>query len=76
MTSSQSAKVHGLLEQPIALSQFINEAPIGILVVDPELRVVLMNRALEALTGFVSSEVSGVPCCFVLKPTCVLTDAP
>ena len=42
MTSSQSAKVHGLLEQPIALSQFINEAPIGILVVDPELRVVLM----------------------------------
>ena len=56
MTSSQSAKVHGLLEQPIALSQFINEAPIGILVVDPELRVVLMNRALEALTGFVNSQ--------------------
>jgi PAS domain S-box-containing protein len=76
MTSSQSAKVHGLLEQPIALSQFINEAPIGILVVDPELRVVLMNRALEALTGFVSSEVSGVPCCFVLRTNLCLDGCP
>jgi two-component system, NtrC family, response regulator AtoC len=76
MLKFQSASVHGLLEQPVALSQFINEAPIGILIVDPELKVVLMNRALEALTGFISSEVSGVPCCFVLRTNLCLDGCP
>lgn len=76
MVKLKSAEVHGLLEQPVALCQFINETPIGILVVDPGLRVVIMNRALEALTGFVSSEASGVPCCFVLRTNLCLDGCP
>ena len=76
MGKFRTAKVHGLLDQPIALSQFINEAPIGILVVDPALKVVLMNRALEALTGFVNQEVSGIPCCFALRTNLCLDGCP
>lgn len=76
MGKFRTAKVHGLLEQPIALSQFIDEAPIGIMVVDPGLKVVLMNRALEALTGFVNQEVSGIPCCYVLRTNLCLDGCP
>jgi transcriptional regulator with PAS, ATPase and Fis domain len=45
----------------------MDEIPIGLLVVDLDQRTVLLNRALEALTGYVTHEVYGVPCRYVLR---------
>ncbi|MEW6352449.1 MAG: sigma 54-interacting transcriptional regulator [Thermodesulfobacteriota bacterium] len=60
-------RITGLSDVPIALPQFMDEVPVGIVVLDPDRRVVLLNRTLEALTGFVPEEARGVPCRYVLR---------
>ncbi|MBI5572491.1 MAG: sigma 54-interacting transcriptional regulator [Desulfomonile tiedjei] len=42
------------------------------MVLSADRRVMLLNRALEALTGFVQEEVAGIPCCFVLRSSLCL----
>ncbi|MBM4325890.1 MAG: hypothetical protein FJ118_01890 [Deltaproteobacteria bacterium] len=42
---SRPPQISGLCDQLIELPRLIDEAPIGILVVDPDQRVILMSRA-------------------------------
>ncbi|NQU65236.1 MAG: sigma 54-interacting transcriptional regulator, partial [SAR324 cluster bacterium] len=61
MTRKQP-QVNYLSESPIALQQLIDEIPSGISILDMDRKIILMNRALEAMTGFSSSAARGLPC--------------
>jgi PAS domain S-box-containing protein len=49
------------------LSEILGGLPIGIAALDPDCRIVFMNKALEDLTGFTSHEAAGIPCHHVLR---------
>lgn len=67
MSPLRSLQIKGLCDFPIQLPQFLDEIPVGIIVFNPDRKVVLINRALEALTGFLSREAYGIPCSYVLR---------
>ncbi|MFZ0927309.1 MAG: sigma 54-interacting transcriptional regulator [Syntrophobacteraceae bacterium] len=54
-------------DMPINLAAVLDEIPIGVCLVSKERRIVLINRALEALTGFVRADCKGLPCSHVLR---------
>ena len=60
-------RIIGLFESPVELSRLIDELPLGIAITDLDGRVLLLNRSLEAMTGFGREEVWGVPCPYVLR---------
>jgi PAS domain S-box-containing protein len=68
--------VRGLIEHPDALAQFIDKLPLAVAVLDSDRRLVLMNRALEALTGFDGSELIGVPCRHMVRTNLCSTACP
>jgi len=59
--------VKGLGKLPLGLEQILDEVPVGIMVFGQDRRVVLINRALEAMTGFLAHEASGIPCHYLLR---------
>jgi len=66
-TVASSAEIHGLLKSPLDLATLVDAVPMGLALLDEDRRVVLFNRALEALTGFDRELVRGVPCRDVLR---------
>jgi two-component system, NtrC family, response regulator AtoC len=52
---------------PVNLVAVLDEIPIGVCLVSKERRIVLINRALEALTGFLRADCKGLPCSHVLR---------
>lgn len=62
-----SVEIHGLLRSPLDLAAVMDAVPMGLALLDEDRRVVLLNRALEALTGFDRELVRGVPCRDVLR---------
>ncbi len=62
-------RVEGLFQESIALQALIDDIPMGIAILDENLQVTLLNRALCALTGF-SQELAAayrVPCRHVVR---------
>jgi len=59
--------INGLCESSVGLLGFLDEIPVGIVVVDRDRRVQLINRALQALTGFLPQEAYGMPCHYLLR---------
>jgi PAS domain S-box-containing protein len=51
----------------INLVAVLDEMPIGVCLVSKECRIVLMNRALEAMTGFFRADCKGLPCSHILR---------
>ncbi|MBU1404459.1 MAG: sigma 54-interacting transcriptional regulator [Proteobacteria bacterium] len=49
------------------LIEILNGVPHGIALVDQDLRIIMMNRFLEALTGYSGEEVRGIYCDHVLR---------
>lgn len=76
MNKLHSPKIKGLFNLSIPLDQFINDIPIGIAVLDTERRLVLLNRTHQALSGFSQEEVTGIPCCHVLRSGLCVTGCP
>ncbi|MFH0823728.1 MAG: sigma 54-interacting transcriptional regulator [Pseudomonadota bacterium] len=68
--------VNGLSNLPVALTQFIDEIPIGLIVLDLNRRVVILNRAMQALTGFAAAEAEGIPCSYVLRNSLCIRGCP
>lgn len=64
--NDQSA-IAGLFPSPVALKSLIDEIPMGILVLDLHRRIITMNRALEALTGFYREEAADIGCHHILR---------
>jgi two-component system, NtrC family, response regulator AtoC len=63
----QSPPAAGSLDLSAALPFIIDEIPLGIAVMDTERRVVLLNRAMEALTGFDRDEARAIGCRHILR---------
>jgi two-component system, NtrC family, response regulator AtoC len=59
--------IKGLSKLPVALQAVLDEIPLGMMVFGRDRSVVLVNRALEALTGFLSHEAVGIPCHYILR---------
>ncbi|MFH0727968.1 MAG: sigma 54-interacting transcriptional regulator [Pseudomonadota bacterium] len=57
----------GALDLPVALPFIIDELPLGIVVMDCERRVALLNRGMEALTGFDRKEARAIACRHIIR---------
>jgi PAS domain S-box-containing protein len=73
---SFQAVIEGLYSSPIALSGVIDRVPLGVLLLDSGLRLLTMNHAAEALTGFQREEVQGIPCRDILRSSFCPRDCP
>jgi two-component system, NtrC family, response regulator AtoC len=67
MNHNQSPHMMGLLDLPVALPFIIDEIPLGIAVMDSDRRVVLLNRAMEALTGFDRKAAKAMACRHIFR---------
>ncbi|MFA4915810.1 MAG: sigma 54-interacting transcriptional regulator [Syntrophales bacterium] len=57
----------GTLDIPMALPFIIDELPLGIVAMDCERRVVLLNRSMEALTGFDRKDAKAIACRHIIR---------
>lgn len=73
---NETAAVQGLFHAPVALEAIIDKIPAGVLILDTGRHVVLMNQALEALTGFSRKGVAGIGCHHVLRSRICFKDCP
>jgi len=73
---NNSAAIKGLFASPVALKALIDEVPMGILILDPHRRIITMNRALEALTGFYREEAAGIGCHHILRSRVCFKECP
>ena len=69
----RSPQMHDL---SINLAAVLDEMPIGVCLVSKERRIVLMNRAIEAMTGFFRADCKGLPCSHVLRFNHCFDDCP
>ncbi len=56
-----------LFSSSVQLAALLDHLPVGLAVLDTNRRIMLVNRALEALTGFTRDEIWGLPCADVLR---------
>ena len=68
--------VKGLSTSPLAWARLMDDIPVGILLLDKQRRVVFLNRAMEALTGFDSQAACGLPCWYILRGNLCAYDCP
>jgi transcriptional regulator with PAS, ATPase and Fis domain len=73
---SFSPQIDNLMSNPLDFIQMINEIPIGVLILDKDLRVVALNRTFEALSGFSTSDARGIPCHNILRSSACVTSCP
>lgn len=64
------------LDLPGALPFIIDEIPLGIVAMDGERRVVLLNRAMEALTGFDRKTAGAIACRHIIRGDFCLGNCP
>jgi PAS domain S-box-containing protein len=65
-----------LLHRAVDLQSMIDEIPMGIALLDKDRRILLMNRSLEALTGFSRKEAAGVSCHHIIRHRICLKSCP
>jgi PAS domain S-box-containing protein len=58
------------------LPALLDGLPVGVVLLDDEGRVLMLNKALEALTGYSRDEVRGLPCRHVLRSRACVQDCP
>lgn len=68
--------ITGLHASPVHLLPLLDAIPMAVVLLTPDRRVVAMNRAAEALTGYTWREVRGVPCMYVLRGDYCLENCP
>lgn len=73
MSPIRGLQIKGLCDSSVAFPQFLDEIPVGIIIFNVDRRVILINRALEALTGFRPQEAYGIPCHYILRSNLCLT---
>lgn len=61
---------------PVDIFSALDEVPLGISILSKDRKVLFINRALEALTGFSRGECRGLPCSNVLRFSNCIEDCP
>ncbi|NOX32951.1 MAG: PAS domain-containing protein [Deltaproteobacteria bacterium] len=68
--------IHHLVTHPVEFKCLIDAIPLGILVLDPDRRVVSLNRTFQALSGFSLSDARGIHCRNILRSTACIYECP
>jgi len=76
LNTFQRTQIKGLLDASIELPSLIDKIPLGIVVLDIQRRVVLINRAFEALSGFSNEDARGIPCFHVMRSRLCIQKCP
>ncbi len=69
-------EIHQLMRSPLDFAHILDEIPLGILLMDKDLRVVHLNRFFQALTGFSLDMARGIPCKNVLRSSACIINCP
>lgn len=69
-------RVTGLYAAPVCLLPLLDEIPMAVALLTPERRVVAINRAAEALTGYTREEIRGAPCMYVFRGNYCVSGCP
>jgi two-component system response regulator AtoC len=76
LNTLQSTQIKGLFDASIELPSLIDKIPLGIVVLDIQRRVVLINRAFEALSGFSVEDARGIPCFHIMRSKLCIQKCP
>lgn len=76
MDTSPLRLIQDLFKSSVDLDSFLNEIPIGIMVINLKREILLMNRALEGLTGFSWNKALQVPCHQILRSKICIQNCP
>lgn len=68
--------IHELMTNPLDFSRILDEIPMGILILDRDRRVVHLNRAFQALSGFSQDTALGIQCRHILRSAACITGCP
>jgi len=68
--------IDNLFDIPIDFFGLLDEITIGVVVLDLDRRIVVMNQTLKALTGFNQKEFAGVACAHILRSDVCLQNCP
>lgn len=69
-------EIHQLMRSPLDFTHILDEIPLGILLMDRDLRVVHLNRYFHALTGFSLDMARGIPCRNILRSSACIINCP
>lgn len=69
-------EVHGLFARTVSLQGLLDDIPLGAMILDRDRRILSLNRAMEALTGFGRSDASGVCCANILRNAVCMENCP
>ncbi len=67
MNELKNPRIAGLLARSVPFLPFLDEIPLGVALLDMHRNIVLMNRGLQALTGFPRERAAGIPCSQVVR---------
>ncbi len=70
------SEVHGLFTRTVPLQGLLDDIPLGAMILDRDRRIVSLNRAMEALTGFGRSDASGICCANILRNAVCMENCP
>jgi len=76
MNMPYKSLINGLFALPVAFLPLMDEIPVAIALLTPNRKVVLINRALEALTGLDHQTAAGIPCAHVMRSNICLQQCP
>ena len=68
--------IENLFHSPIDFFALLDEIPIGVVVLDLNRRIVLLNQTLKALTGFSQQEACGLACRHILRSSACIQNCP
>jgi len=71
-----SPHIDNLFDVPVGFLELLDEIAIGVVIMDLDRKIVVMNQTLKALTGFSQAEFIGVPCAHILRSNVCLYDCP
>jgi PAS domain S-box-containing protein len=71
-----SPYINDLFHVPIGFFELLDSVAIGVVILDLDRKIVVMNQTLKALTGFSHKELSGVACAHILRSNVCLHNCP
>ena len=72
----QKTQISGLFATPIAMAHLTDEIPISIAILDRNRKIITVNRAFEALSGFYRNDIQGISCFHVTRSRLCMQNCP
>jgi len=69
-------RIANLFDIPVDFYDMLDDIAIGVAVLGLDRRIVAMNQALKAITGFSAEQLRGVPCSHILRSNVCLQQCP